>query len=79
MIDMSVKPKVRIAAKEAFKDMKPEILELREYTNKEKRISAWWEEQYVPGISHLDTPESRSLNEELGLTTNEGINKWYKS
>jgi len=87
---MSIKPKVRIAMKEAFKGLKPEIQELKKetpnqlYWDRETWISSGGDklgnvvDRFVVPLSYLDSKETRMLNAELGLDTNEGINKWYK-
>ena len=86
-----IKPKTRIAMKEAFKGLKPEIDKLRKETP--SKFAMWCRDTYlmsggemlgnivdtyVVPLSELDTKEVRALNAELGLDTHEGINKWYK-
>jgi len=70
---MKQKPKTRKALKEALKDLRPEILSLKKNLNNQRRF----DENWVVGVSYLDTKEQRKLNSLLGLDTNEGINKWY--
>lgn len=88
---MKQKPKIRIAMKDAFKDMKPEVEALRK--ENPPKFGMWDKATYlmtggemlgnivdtfVVPLSELDTVEVRSLNAELGLTTTDGINQWYK-
>lgn len=70
---MNQKPKTRKALKEALKDLRPEILSLKKNLNNQRR----YDENWVVGVSYLDTKEQRKLNSLLGLDTTEGINKWY--
>ena len=71
---MKQKPKTREALKQAVKDLRPEILSLKKNLNNQRRF----DENWVVGVSYLDTKEQRYLNELLGLNTNEGIEMWYK-
>ena len=68
----NTKPLVREAFRVASKDMKKELKKLRDEKYRK------FDESWVVGVSYLDSVEVRRLNEELGLTSNEGINKWYK-
>lgn len=75
--------------KEAFKGLKIEIESLRKgtpnqlYWDRETWISSGGDrlgngvDRFVVPLSYLDSKEVRGLNAELGLDTNEGINKWY--
>lgn len=67
------KPLVRKALKQAVKDLTPEILYLKKNLNIQRRF----DENWVVGVSYLDTKEQRKLNSLLGLDTNEGIAQWY--
>jgi hypothetical protein len=66
------KPLVREAYRVAANDMLPELKKLREEKYRH------YDESWVVGVSDLDSPEVRRMNDELGLNTNEGINRWYK-
>lgn len=50
----------QMAVKQAFLDMKPEILKKREYENSPYDYDNW-----VVGQSHVYTKESRRLNKKL--------------
>jgi len=69
-----IKPKTRIAMKEAFDGLRTEIAKLRE----EKPSERGGTDVYVVSLAAIDTKEQRNLNVELGLDTQEGISKWYK-
>ena len=82
---MNNKPLVRKALRAAFEDMVPELEKLR-WENPNYK---WWDwnpqdgyingvDTYVVPLATLDTVEVRDMNKELGLNTQEGINKWYK-
>jgi len=77
---------IQRAFKSASKDMNPDIKKLRKiypnnrwidwsngWSNRSNQVDKW-----VVGMDRLNTIETRNLNNELGLTTATGINKWYK-
>ena len=68
----NTKPQIKEAFRVASQDMLPELKKLRKETFTHPC------ESWVVGVSELDSVEVRRLNRELGLTTNEGFNQWYK-
>ncbi len=73
---------IREAFKAASSDMKLELKKLRE----EKPNEMWFNwETYENGcdvwnvsLNDLSNPEITRMNRELGLSSVEGINQWYK-
>lgn len=59
---MSRKLNNREAVNRAFEDMKPEIMRKREIRNSNYDFDNW-----VVGVSHVYTKESRRLNRELKI------------
>jgi uncharacterized protein (DUF2249 family) len=75
-------PQIKEAFKTASLDMKPELKKIRE----ERPNELWFNwETYENGcdvwnvsMSDLYNPETTRMNRELGLSSVEGINQWYK-
>jgi hypothetical protein len=70
---MKQKPQIREAYKAACKDIQNHLNELRKETPRA------WHESWVVGMSVLDTPDVRKLNNELGLNTTDGMEQWYSN
>ena len=70
---MKQKPQIREAYKTACKDIQSHLKELK------KSNPRAWDESWVVGMSLLDNPYVRRLNNELGLNTTDGMCKWYSN